>query len=72
MTAQQVVENTGFELTVPKKIPETEKPTTEQVKLLRNTVDPYGTIEFDFKPGKERLVYLNDILQKELESIGYA
>ncbi|HEY49276.1 MAG TPA: hypothetical protein G4O13_04445 [Dehalococcoidia bacterium] len=72
VTAQQVVENTGFELEVPKKIPETEKPTAVQVKLLRKTVDPYGTIEFDFKPGKERLLYLNDILQKELKSIGYA
>ena len=38
---------------------------------MREEVDPYGTIAFDFKPGKERLGYLNEILQKELESIGY-
>jgi acyl CoA:acetate/3-ketoacid CoA transferase beta subunit len=72
VTADAVVENTGFELEVPQSIPETEKPTVEQVRLLRNEVDPYGTMAFDFKPGKERLGYLNEILQKELEAIGYA
>ena len=72
VSAEQVVENTGFELEVPKDIPETEKPTKEQVRLLREEVDPYGTMAFDFKPGKERLGYLNEILQKELEAIGYA
>jgi glutaconate CoA-transferase subunit B len=71
VSVEQVVENTGFELEVPKDVTETEKPTVEQVRLLREEVDPYGTIAFDFKPGKERLGYLNEILQKELESIGY-
>jgi len=71
VSVEQVVENTGFELEVPKDIPQTEKPTAEQVRLLREEVDPYGTIAFDFKSGKERLEYLNEILQKELESIGY-
>ena len=72
VTSEQVVENTGFELEVPGTIPETEKPTADQVRLLREEVDPYGTLDFDFKPGKERLGYLNEILQKELEAIGYA
>jgi glutaconate CoA-transferase subunit B len=72
VSAEQVVENTGFELEVPKDIPETEKPTEEHVRLLREEVDPYRTLEFDFKPGRERLGYLNEILQKELEAIGYA
>jgi glutaconate CoA-transferase subunit B len=72
VTVEQVVENTGFELEVPKEIPETEKPTEEQVRLLREEVDPYRTLEFDFKPGKERLGFLNEILNKELEAIGYA
>jgi glutaconate CoA-transferase subunit B len=70
--AEQVIENTGFELEVPREIPETERPTPEQVRLLRERVDPYRTIEFDFRPGKERLRYLGELLQKELESIGYS
>ena len=71
VTAEQVVENTGFPLEVPQSIPETEKPTKEEVRLLREVIDPYGTMAFDFKPGKERLGYLKEILQKELQSIGY-
>jgi acyl CoA:acetate/3-ketoacid CoA transferase beta subunit len=68
---EDVVNNTGFELEIPSQVSETEKPTEEQVRMLREVVDPYGTIAFDFKPGKERLGYLRDILQKELASIGY-
>ncbi len=71
VTAEQVMENTGFDLEVPKDIPTTKKPTAEQVRLLREEVDPYGTVQFDFKPGKERLGYLNEILNKELQAIGY-
>jgi len=71
VTVEQVIENTGFELEVPKDVPETEKPTKEQIRLIREEIDPYGTIAFDFKPGKERLGYLNETLQKELDSIGY-
>lgn len=72
VSAEQVVENTGFELEVPGEITTTEKPTEDQVRLIREKVDPYGTIAFDFKPGKERLGYLKEILEKELESIGYS
>ena len=39
---------------------------------LHRDIDPYRTLEFDFKPGKERLGFLNEILNKELEAIGYA
>jgi len=41
VTVQQVLENSGFDLIVPKKVPETEPPTHEQLKLLR-AIDPNG------------------------------
>lgn len=41
VTAQQVVENSGFDLIVPKKVPETEPPTVEELELLR-AIDPGG------------------------------
>ncbi len=41
VTAKQVVENSGFDLTVPNKVPETELPTYEEIELLR-TIDPNG------------------------------
>jgi glutaconate CoA-transferase subunit B len=41
VTAQQVVENSGFDLIVPRSVPETELPTHEELRLLRE-IDPTG------------------------------
>lgn len=71
VTADDVVNNTGFELEVPKEVPETEKPTKEQVRVLREEVDPYGMVAFDFIPGKERPAYLKQILDREVKALGY-
>lgn len=63
--AQTVVAATGFELEVPDDIPVTAEPTPEQVRLLREEIDPYGTVKFDFVSGKDRLAYLQGILDAE-------
>ena len=60
-----VVENTGFALDVPDDVPTTAMPTDEQLRLLREEIDPYGTVKFDFVAGKERLAYLEGILDAE-------
>ncbi|MFD7407839.1 CoA-transferase [Streptomyces sp. NPDC059866] len=62
-----VVENTGFELEVPADVPVTAEPTQEQLDLLRNKIDPFGTVKFDFVSGKDRLSYLKGILDAEWE-----
>jgi len=41
VAAQQVVENSGFDLIIPKKVPTTELPTHEELELLR-AIDPNG------------------------------
>jgi glutaconate CoA-transferase subunit B len=41
VSVQQVLENTGFDLIVPKTVPTTEFPTYEQLALLR-AIDPTG------------------------------
>ncbi|GAA3983853.1 hypothetical protein FOF52_05310 [Thermobifida alba] len=62
---QTVVDNTGFELEVPADVPTTAEPTQEQLDLLRNRIDPFGTVKFDFVSGRERLSYLKGILDAE-------
>ena len=62
---QTVVDNTGFELTVPAEVPTTAEPTQEQLDLLRTRIDPFGTVKFDFLSGRERLPYLARILEAE-------
>ena len=39
VTVDNVKANTGFELIIPDKVPETEPPTCEEVSLLRNRID---------------------------------
>jgi glutaconate CoA-transferase subunit B len=65
VSADDVVANTGFALDVPGDIPVTDEPTAQQIDLLRNTIDPMGTVRFDFLSGEERLSYLDEVLAKE-------
>ena len=39
VTVEQVVENVGFDLIVPEHVPETEPPTYEELRILRE-IDP--------------------------------
>ena len=43
-TVDQVIENTGFELIIPKNVPTTESPTDEELHILRTRVDPTGLL----------------------------
>ena len=62
---EEVVANTGFALEVPADVPQTAEPTSEQLTLLRERIDPLGTVRFDFLGGEERLQYLQGILDQE-------
>ncbi|RAY10863.1 CoA-transferase [Actinomadura craniellae] len=41
-TVAEVVENTGFELAIPADVPETRLPTAEELRVLREVLDPRG------------------------------
>ncbi|BCL19816.1 CoA-transferase subunit beta [Streptomyces tuirus] len=43
VTVEQVRQATGFELTVPEEVPATREPTGEELRLIREVVDPAGT-----------------------------
>jgi acyl CoA:acetate/3-ketoacid CoA transferase beta subunit len=65
VSVDDVVANTGFELRVPGEVPTTAEPRDDQVALLRDTIDPLGTVRFDFLSGEERLEYLEEVLDRE-------
>lgn len=44
VSVEQVVENTGFELIIPRDVPVTDPPTEEQIQLLRNRIDVEGIL----------------------------
>jgi acyl CoA:acetate/3-ketoacid CoA transferase beta subunit len=43
VTLEEVREATAFELTVPEKVPPTREPTAEELRLIREVLDPAGT-----------------------------
>jgi glutaconate CoA-transferase, subunit B len=67
VSAADVIDRTGFELEVPAEVPITDAPTDVQLALLREEIDPLGTVKFDFVGGKDRLAYLRGILDAEWE-----
>jgi acyl CoA:acetate/3-ketoacid CoA transferase beta subunit len=45
VTAQQVTDATGFPLTIAPTVPGTREPTTEELRLIREVIDPEGLCE---------------------------
>ncbi len=68
VTAQDVIDNTGFEVHIAKDCPQTPAPTQQEVDLIKQ-IDPTGIHLLDFMSGKERAGKLPAILQAEWDSI---
>jgi acyl CoA:acetate/3-ketoacid CoA transferase beta subunit len=61
----QVRDATGFPLPEPASPATMAEPSAEEVRLIREVIDPFGTREFDLKAGRERLAYLREMFEKE-------
>ncbi len=46
---EEVVENTGFELVTPPDVPETRAPSDEELRLMREVIDPDGLVSREVK-----------------------
>jgi glutaconate CoA-transferase subunit B len=44
VSVDQVLKSTGFELIVPRHVPETEPPSAEQLNVLRTRIDVRGAL----------------------------
>ena len=55
ITPKQVQDKTGFELLMPDKVPETEAPTAEQVRILREKVDPKSMRKLEFRGSETKV-----------------
>ncbi len=53
VSVEQVLENTEFDLMLPPKILTSMPPTVNEIKLLREKVDPFGVRKLDFKDLRE-------------------
>jgi glutaconate CoA-transferase subunit B len=64
-SVQEVIDNTGFTIAIPDQIGTTPAPTAVQLTLLRERIDPYGTIRFDFMDANDRKAYVRELLVDE-------
>jgi glutaconate CoA-transferase subunit B len=61
-----IKESTGFELVIPKDLKETLAPTENEIKILREKVDPLGIRKLEILSRKEREDFLEKLIEKEL------
>jgi glutaconate CoA-transferase subunit A len=65
VTLDQVREQTGGELLVSESLTTTEPPTAEQLRQMREEIDPFGIRRLEFVPGRDRLAMIESILDAE-------
>ena len=65
VTVEEVREQTGGEFLVADPLPVTSPPTSEELRLIRREIDPFGIRRLEFVPGKERLGMIESILSAE-------
>ncbi len=63
---ETLIDSTGFELIIPNELKESLPPTTKEIQLLREKVDPLNIRKLEILSGNEREELLNGIIQKEL------
>lgn len=62
---KRVQAKTGFKLNVSEDLITTPAPSTDELRLLREEIDPLGVRRLELKSGRERRVLLREILQNE-------
>jgi hypothetical protein len=65
VTVNQIQAKTGFELLVADAVHETPPPTQEEVRLLRDEIDPRGIRRLEMLGGAERRRLLREIIAQE-------
>jgi acyl CoA:acetate/3-ketoacid CoA transferase beta subunit len=65
VSVDEVLDQTGFVVDVPADVGVTPEPTAEQLRLLRDRIDPLGTIRFDFMAAAERRQHMRALLEIE-------
>ncbi|MFW9773185.1 MAG: CoA-transferase [Candidatus Heimdallarchaeota archaeon] len=67
VSIESVKESTGFELLINDNLKKTTPPTVNEIKILRERVDPLSIRKLEVLAGKEREDLLNEIIQEELK-----
>jgi glutaconate CoA-transferase, subunit A len=65
VTLEEIRQQTGGAFLVAEPLPETAAPSAEELRLIRQQIDPFGIRRLEFVPSKERLETIEGILNAE-------
>jgi hypothetical protein len=65
VTIQHIQNKTGFDLEIAPDVHETPPPTSQEVRLLREEIDPLGIRKLEMLSGQARKDLIRDILSTE-------
>ncbi len=68
---EEVRDKTGGDLLVADNLAVTEPPTPEQLRQVREEIDPFGIRRLEFVPGRDRLGLIESILHAEAAMVRY-
>ena len=69
VSLDKVQAQTGGDFLIADPLPLTEPPSAEDLRLIREEVDPFGIRQLEFVPGRERLAMIQRILDAEAEMV---
>jgi glutaconate CoA-transferase subunit A len=69
VTLDAVRSQTGGEFLVAEPLPQTKPPSSEELHIIREEIDPLGIRRLEFVAGRDRLGMIESILQAESELI---
>jgi glutaconate CoA-transferase, subunit A len=69
VSLDKVQAQTGGEFLTADPLPLTEAPSAEDLRLIREEVDPFGIRQLEFVPGRDRLAMIQRILDAEAEMV---
>ncbi|HEV2322479.1 MAG TPA: CoA-transferase [Terracidiphilus sp.] len=69
VTLEEVREKTGGELRVAEPLTTTAPPSPEQLRQMREEIDPFGIRRLEFVPGRHRLSLIESILDAEANMV---
>jgi hypothetical protein len=70
VTIEMIRKKTGFRLDIAPDVHETPPPTAEEIRLLREEIDPLGIRELDRMSGGRRRRKMRQIIQIEADTLG--
>ena len=70
VSLETIKAQTGGDFLIAEPLPQTEAPSQDDLRLIREEVDPFGIRQLEFVPGRDRLAMIQRILAAEAGLIG--